>query len=127
MERKENCGVCGAPLVYATDEVPTKCYICGRESKARIYCPQGHYICDACHRQNTVSILKQMLSDTTSRSPLSIAELIMANAEVPMHGPEHHGLVPGVILATYRNLGGPVGDNEILMAQQGQLRPGRGP
>jgi hypothetical protein len=27
---------------------------------------------------------------------------------ISMHGPEHHSLVPGIILVAYRNLGGPV-------------------
>ncbi len=116
MERKENCGVCGASLVYATEEIPTKCHICGKESKARIYCPHGHYICDACHRQNTIVVLKQILSDTSSRSPLDIAELIMESPEVPMHGPEHHIIVPAVIITAAKNSGYNLPENALEQA-----------
>ena len=105
MERKENCGVCGTPLIYAAEEVMVKCHICGKEAKARIYCPSGHYICDACHRQQTIDIMKQMLSSSISRSPLEIAEQIMAEPVVPMHGPEHHVIVPAAIVTAVRNAG----------------------
>ena len=37
---------------------------------------------------------------------LALMRTIRKHPSVPMHGPEYHGLVPGVILATYRNLGG---------------------
>jgi hypothetical protein len=42
-----------------------------------------------------------------------------------MHGPEHHGLVPGVILATYRNLGGEITERDILTGiERGLCVPG---
>jgi hypothetical protein len=31
-----------------------------------------------------------------------------------VHGPEHHALVPAVILTTYRNLGGEIAEGDIL-------------
>ena len=125
MERKENCGVCGATLFYATEEITTKCYICGKVAKARIYCPKGHYICDDCHRQNTLIVLKQILSDNYSRSPLNIAERIMANSEVPMHGPEHHIIVPAAILTAVRNSGYNLSQESIEQAiRRGSQIPG---
>ena len=125
MERKENCGVCGADLVYSVDEVPVKCHICGQESKARIYCPEGHYICNKCHRQQTIAVMKRLLSETSSRSPFDIAELIMANAEVPMHGPEHHIIVPAAIITAARNSGFNVPENAIeQIISRGSQIPG---
>jgi len=125
MERKENCGVCGTALIYAAEDIPVKCHICGKESKARIYCPQGHYICDACHRQKTAAILKQMLSSTSSRSPSKIAELVMANKEVPMHGPEHHIIVPAVIVTSVINSGYTIKEKALEQAiSRGSQVPG---
>ncbi|MFC1944960.1 DUF5714 domain-containing protein [Chloroflexota bacterium] len=105
MKCKEDCGVCGATLVYAAEDIAVRCHICGKESKTQIYCPHGHYICNTCHRQNTLAILKQMLPSISSQSPIDIAERIMANTEVPMHGPEHHIIVPAAIVTAARNSG----------------------
>jgi len=125
MKIKEDCGVCGTALIYATEDVPVKCDICGKESKARIYCPRGHYICDACHLQNTADIMEKILSTTSSKSPLNIAEAIMANAEVPMHGPEHHVIVPAVIVTAARNAGYDVPEKALEQAiRRGSQIPG---
>jgi len=37
---------------------------------------------------------------------IGLLTTIRSHPAVPMHGPEHHGMVPGVILAAYRNSGG---------------------
>jgi hypothetical protein len=41
---------------------------------------------------------------------------IRSHPSFPIHGPEHHSLVPAVILATLRNSGTPVTDEQILKA-----------
>jgi hypothetical protein len=38
---------------------------------------------------------------------------IRRHPAVPMHGPEHHALVPGIILVAYRNAGGEISDSII--------------
>ncbi len=125
MEYKEHCGVCGTPLIYATEDVPVKCHICGKESTARIYCPQGHYICDGCHREKAVEVLKQILSSTTSKPPLEILELVMADPVVPMHGPEHHVIVPAAIVTAARNAGYDVPEKALEQAiKRGSQVPG---
>ncbi len=40
----------------------------------------------------------------------------MAHPSVPMHGPEHHAIVPGVIIAAVRNAGYPVPDGAVEKA-----------
>jgi hypothetical protein len=39
---------------------------------------------------------------------LALLQEIRRHPAIPMHGPEHHSLVPGIILAVYRTLGAPV-------------------
>jgi 7,8-dihydro-6-hydroxymethylpterin dimethyltransferase len=125
MQHKEGCGVCGATLVYSAEDVSVKCNICGKEQKAQIYCPAGHFVCDACHRQQTLDILKATLERSTSKSPSEILEQIMANPEVPMHGPEHHAIVPGVLVAAARNAGYAIPANGIDQAiTRGSQVPG---
>lgn len=103
-----NCGVCGQPLVYATESVLSVCSFCGREAHTLIYCPAGHYICDACHSKEALDILNQVLATTGSANPSVVAEQVMAHPSVPMHGPEHHSIVPGAIVTAVRNAGYPV-------------------
>lgn len=46
---------------------------------------------------------------------------IRSHPSFPIHGPEHHALVPAVILTALRNSGAPVTDEQILTAiQRGQ-------
>ena len=48
-------------------------------------------------------------SNTTAETDmLRLLEQIRRHPAIPTNGPEHHGLIPGIILATCRNLGGPV-------------------
>jgi hypothetical protein len=100
-----NCGVCGQPLVYATDSVLRKCALCGQEGHTLIYCPAGHYICDKCHSKAALDVLREVLATTRSADPAEIVEQVMAHPSVPMHGPEHHSIVPGAIIAAVRNAG----------------------
>ena len=79
-----------------------------KEEKTNIYCPEGHYICDACHSKAAIEVLKQVLAATKSTDPAEIIEQVMAHPSVPMHGPEHHAIVPSAIIAAVRNTGYPV-------------------
>ncbi len=100
-----NCGVCGRPLVYGTDSVERVCAICDKRGLTSIYCPEGHYICDTCHSKTALDVLRQVLSNTKETDPAAILEQVMAHPGVPMHGPEHHAMVPGAIIAAVRNAG----------------------
>jgi hypothetical protein len=125
MESKENCGVCGRPLVYGTEEVPQRCDFCGREFQSLIYCPEGHYICDECHSRGALDVLRDVLNKTTSSDPIEILEKVMAHPAVPMHGPEHHAMVPAIIVAAVKNAGYPVPDGAVEKAiERGSKVPG---
>ena len=50
---------------------------------------------------------------------------IRSHPSVPMHGPEHHAMIPGVILTALRNSGGLVDDEDILAGiDRGSKVPG---
>lgn len=100
-----NCGVCGRPLVYATEPKVLACNLCGQEEHTLIYCPSGHYVCDSCHSKAAIDVLREILASTHINDPLAILEQVMAHPSVPMHGPEHHAMVPGVVIAAVRNAG----------------------
>jgi hypothetical protein len=125
MESKENCGVCGEPLVYGTEEIARRCAFCGEEHKALIYCPQGHYICDACHGREALDVLRKILAETKSKNPAEILEKVMAHPSVPMHGPEHHSMVPAILAAAAKNAGYPVPEGAVEKAlERGSKVPG---
>ncbi len=101
----ENCAVCAATLVYATEPRTMACAVCGTAASTLIYCPYGHYVCDACHRLDAVAALRSVLASSDSKSPHELLERVMAHPRVPMHGPEHHVFVPAVLVAASRNAG----------------------
>jgi hypothetical protein len=113
MESVNNCGVRARPLVYATESVTKTCALCGKEEKTNIYCPSGHYVCDSCHSKAAIEVLKNVLARSKSTNPALILEQVMAHPSVPMHGPEHHVIVPAVIIAAIRNAGYPVPEGAI--------------
>jgi len=125
MESKENCGVCGKPLIYGTVEVLRRCDFCGKEFPALIYCPDGHYVCDLCHSRGALDILRDVLNSTAASDPADILETVMSHPSVPMHGPEHHAMVPAIIVAAVKNAGYPVPEGAVEKAlERGSKVPG---
>jgi hypothetical protein len=56
---------------------------------------------------------------------VALMQTIRSHPAVPVNGPEHHALAPGIILATYRNLGGELNDEHIRRGvQRGAQIPG---
>ncbi len=111
-----DCGVCGRPLVYAADSVVRACDLCGAEKTTMIFCPDGHFVCDACHGAATSEVVRRVLATTTLRDPAAILEQLMALPGLPLHGPEHHAIVPGVVVAAARNAGAAVPDGALESA-----------
>jgi len=125
MESPDNCGVCGSPLVYGTEEVIRPCVFCGREFNTLIFCPESHYVCDSCHRRAALDVLRDVLNSTSSTNPVDILETVMSHPSVPMHGPEHHAMVPAIIVAAVKNAGYPVPEGAVEKAlDRGEKVPG---
>ena len=102
------CLLCGSPLTYLNRETTARCVYCHEEDAANALCRQGHYVCDACHSREALTVIEHLLLTTRETDMLALLQEIRRHPAIPMHGPEHHSLVPGIILAVYRNLGGPV-------------------
>ncbi len=125
MESKENCGICGKPLVYGTEQAAKCCNFCGNDFPGLIYCPEGHYVCDACHSRGALDILRDVLNSTKSADPIEILEKVMAHPSVPMHGPEHHAMVPAIIVTAVKNAGYPIPEGAVEKAiERGAKVPG---
>lgn len=111
---KNGCVVCGKELVYSEAPYSIKCNICGKEFQTNVSCQDGHYICDTCHSASAMDSIEQICSISPLRDPLRLADMIMQLDSVKMHGPEHHFLVPAVLIATYYHA---IGQPEHILAK----------
>jgi len=111
--KKSGCMVCGLPLVYPDRGMEKACSYCGAVFTADVWCEQGHFVCDTCHTDSGLAFIERICLESTETDMLALMSKIRSHRSVTMHGPEHHALVPGVILATYRNLGGSLTDDQI--------------
>ena len=119
------CMQCGSPLEYFTHDRPMACVFCGETSPANACCTQGHFVCDRCHIQDADTVVRRICLTSTETDMITLINAIRSHPAIPLHGPEHHFAVPGVIVATYRNLGGDVGDADIMAAMdRGKGVPG---
>ncbi|MBN2151759.1 MAG: radical SAM protein [Candidatus Lokiarchaeota archaeon] len=100
----DKCEVCGTLLESGVERRLT-CQNCGLEFKARVACPAGHYICDACHSRDALVVMRAYLKGTKERNPFVMADTMLSNPAFNMYGPEHHVLVPAVLVAAARNNG----------------------
>ncbi len=103
---REDCLICGRPLVYSETAQKASCYVCGTLQSTNAICEEGHYVCDSCHAEEGLLSITQHASQTQSRDPILIATEMMKEPAINMHGPEHHYLVAAALLAAYKNSGG---------------------
>lgn len=103
MDFSKNCLICGAPLSYHQTASEHTCNYCRQVFVANISCPAGHFICDNCHRAPANKLIRTYCLAEDSTDPLAMAVRLMLSPQVKMHGPEHHFLVPAVLLTAYYN------------------------
>jgi MoaA/NifB/PqqE/SkfB family radical SAM enzyme/SAM-dependent methyltransferase len=119
------CLVCGQPVHYRAAEVRQTCAFCGGVFMAPAQCAAGHFVCDACHTRDAEAFLEHICTVTSKTDLVDLLQEIRRHPAIPLHGPEHHLMVPGIILATYRNLGGQVPRTMLQTAlRRGKTVPG---
>lgn len=101
----QNCIICGRPLSYFSEARLMKCAVCGREKEADAACEEGHFVCDDCHSGGGAAIISFLLG-SEERDPVTLYLQVCAMKQVHLHGPEHHSIVPCVLMTAYRNNGG---------------------
>jgi hypothetical protein len=97
------CLICGDDLVYLAATAPMSCALCGAANASAARCTAGHYVCDACHAAPARDVIERTCAATDERDPIALAVRLMRHPALKMHGPEHHFLVPAVLVATYHN------------------------
>lgn len=103
-QHRSDCFVCGEELHYAQYATRQTCFYCGERKETNLYCGNGHYVCDTCHSGKANDLIERYCRNTDATSPLSMALTLMNNPLLKIHGPEHHFLVPAVLLASFYNL-----------------------
>jgi len=103
---RRGCLVCGEDLEYLMEPRIVACSYCGQPSSTDVVCKKGHFVCDACHRAPAEEIIQRYCEATTEPDPIAIAKTLMGTPQVKMHGPEHHFMVPAVLLAAFYNVKG---------------------
>ena len=107
---KADCLICAAPLAYHTEARPFTCSLCDREYEGEVSCEQGHFICDTCHSSSANELIEKVCVQSDSIRPVELAIKLMKSPSVKMHGPEHHYLVPAVLLTAFYNEKGQLGE-----------------
>jgi len=122
---RAGCMVCGNELDYLARERQATCHYCGGRRRTNTLCGDGHFVCDHCHQEDGLAAIRLICTETTEQDMLALLKQIRRHPGIPMHGPEHHAMVPGIILATYRNRGGAIGREAILTGiERGSKVPG---
>lgn len=124
-DRRQDCAVCGSPLVYFDSERPMECVICHRIKRANAACESGHFVCDECHSGGGTAIMT-FLQQSAEKDPIALLHAVFRMENVHLHGPEHHSIVPCVLLTAYRNCGGKLDYDRLLPEawKRGQKIPG---
>lgn len=112
--RFSGCMVCGKPLVYEKESRTHTCAVCGRSFDSNCACEDGHFVCDSCHGAASIAFFAPFLLSSGEKDPLKLFEQVIDLPQVHMHGPEHHAIVPCVLLTAYRNNGGELELNAAL-------------
>lgn len=106
LKHSYNCMICGEELAYRQDYKEVECVYCHGKFESNVTCKSGHYVCDACHSMNALDLIEKYCRETADTNPIDMATELMKNPSVNMHGPEHHFLVPAVLITSYYNIKG---------------------
>jgi hypothetical protein len=115
-EHPQGCLVCGRELAYALRAEPARCVVCGVEEPSAARCPDGHYVCDACHAGSAKDVIERACRNHDGQDAVALATALMRHPAVKMHGPEHHFLVPAALIAAWGTATG-APDRAALLAE----------
>ncbi len=112
--------ICGSDL-FCTPDMPLRanCFYCGSENRTHVFCPEGHYVCDKCHREDVLGLVEQICIDSDLTDPGELALCIFDLPKLHMHGPEYHSIVPAVLVTAYGNC---ANNKDVSAIQEAILR-----
>jgi hypothetical protein len=111
------CLTCGAGLAYRQEAAPVTCELCGAASTSPVACERGHFVCDPCHAAPAREVIERACAASDSTDPVALATGLMRHPSLKLHGPEHHLLVPAVLLTAWANASGAAADKPRLLGE----------
>ena len=109
------CLICGEDVITLAKPEEMTCLFCGNIFQADSYCTHMHYVCTECHDSSPFDIVTKMCLKYKGINPIELAVEIMNTSAIRMHGPEHHFIVPAVLLTcTHNAMGKPENLDEKL-------------
>ncbi len=118
MSHKTGCLICGGEIKYGEAQ-KLECFYCHETYESNAECEEGHFVCDKCHSLAGAELIEKFCTATELKDPLEIAQTLMRNPTIKMHGPEHHFLVPASLIAAYYNS---IGDSKPKAAKIGEAK-----
>lgn len=103
IKHTRDCIICGKELIYFDDYIELECMYCHKRYISNVSCIDGHYVCDTCHSVDAIELIENYCRETSKTNPIDMAIELMKNPSIHMHGPEHHFLVPAVLITSYYN------------------------
>ena len=104
MAHRTGCLICGGELVYTEKSEQNICFYCNHTFESNATCTSNHYVCDGCHSLSANDLIETFTMNSRLQDPSEQAIILMRNPEINMHGPEHHFLVPAVLVSAYYNV-----------------------
>ena len=123
--KRPDCVLCGKPLLYFQEEKLLECAICHKVKPANAACEDGHFVCDTCHSGGGAAILT-LLRASKEKDPIALLHQVFQLEDVHLHGPEHHSIVPCVLITAFHNCGGQINYDACLLEawNRGRKIPG---
>ena len=78
-------------------------YYCLEKYDTNVACTDWHFVCDKCHSLPANEFIELTWIKSKLEDPTELSLILMKNSKIKMHGPEHHFLVPAVILSACYN------------------------
>ena len=82
MKYSEGCMSCGEELVYEQAYTERQCAYCMSVYESNVACPQGHFVCDACHRSSAYDLIEKYCAQNESDDPMLMAVNLMKNRKL---------------------------------------------
>ncbi len=114
ISHRSGCPVCGKRILDLRPPKMLSCRYCGKTMLVEHCCEDEHFVCDQCRILAAADIIKATCLKTSEKDVLAILRDIRSNPRFPTHGPHHHPMTPGILLAAYRNSGGEISDEQIM-------------
>lgn len=114
-KEKATCILCGSELKELQNPIEVRCDVCGEIHTTHYQCDNLHYTCDNCLSIPVNEFIKNKCLDYKGIDPMALAVDIMNSPKIRIYGPEHHFILPAVMLTSVYNFQHSQRDKDELM------------